>query len=89
MELIEGFKIALQSLWANKLRSILTLMGVVIGVAVGHHGRSRWSTARSKFVATKVYGYGADVLPPPRPQPSVIFVDGIQQIPKAQRLKDR
>ncbi|MFZ1942397.1 MAG: hypothetical protein WAU43_02190 [Acidobacteriaceae bacterium] len=26
-------KIALQSLWANKMRSILTLIGVVIGVA--------------------------------------------------------
>ena len=33
MELIEAVKIALQSLWANKLRSILTLMGVMIGVA--------------------------------------------------------
>lgn len=29
----EAIRIALQSLWANKLRSILTLLGVVIGVA--------------------------------------------------------
>jgi putative ABC transport system permease protein len=29
----EAIRIALQSLWANKLRSILTLPGVVIGVA--------------------------------------------------------
>ena len=31
MEFFEAIKIALQSLWANKLRSVLTLIGVVIG----------------------------------------------------------
>ena len=30
MEFREAIKIALQSLWANKLRSVLTLLGVVI-----------------------------------------------------------
>ena len=29
----EAFKLALQSLWANKMRTILTLIGVVMGVA--------------------------------------------------------
>ena len=33
MEFKEAVKIALQSLWANKLRTVLTLLGVVIGVA--------------------------------------------------------
>jgi len=33
MELKEALKLALQSLWANKLRTVLTLIGVVIGVA--------------------------------------------------------
>ena len=32
MQLIEALKLALQSLWGNKLRSILTLLGVIIGV---------------------------------------------------------
>src|SRR5437868_10009557 len=32
MNFSEAIRIALQSLWANKLRSILTLLGVVIGV---------------------------------------------------------
>ena len=33
MNLAEAIKVAFQSLWANKLRSVLTLLGVVIGVA--------------------------------------------------------
>ncbi len=33
MDLKEAFKLALQSLWANKLRTVLTLLGVMIGVA--------------------------------------------------------
>ncbi len=33
MEFKESVKMALQSLWANKLRSVLTLLGVVIGVS--------------------------------------------------------
>ena len=33
MTTIEAIRIALLSLWANKLRSALTLLGVVIGVA--------------------------------------------------------
>ena len=33
MNFAEGIRIALQSLWASKLRSVLTLLGVVIGVA--------------------------------------------------------
>ena len=32
MNYIEAIRVALQSLWANKLRSVLTLFGVVIGV---------------------------------------------------------
>ena len=33
MNTAEAIRIALQSLWANKLRSVLTLLGVVIGVS--------------------------------------------------------
>ena len=33
MQFAEAFKLALQSLWANKLRTVLTLIGVVMGVA--------------------------------------------------------
>ena len=33
MQFIEAVRLALQSLWGNKLRTILTLLGVIIGVA--------------------------------------------------------
>ena len=33
MELAEAFKVALQSLWANKMRTVLTIVGMVIGIA--------------------------------------------------------
>ncbi len=69
----EAIKIALQSLWANKLRSILTLVGVVIGVASVIMVITLVNGA-NKFVATKVYGYGADVFTASK-QPSVTFSD--------------
>ncbi|MFZ0518839.1 MAG: ABC transporter permease, partial [Acidobacteriaceae bacterium] len=56
----ESVKIALQSLWANKMRSILTLIGVVIGVASVIMIVTMINGV-NKYVATKVYGYGADV----------------------------
>ncbi len=60
MEFREAVKIALQSLWANKMRSVLTLLGVVIGVASVIMIVTMINGAQ-KYVATKVYGYGADV----------------------------
>ncbi|MGB7189425.1 MAG: ABC transporter permease [Acidobacteriaceae bacterium] len=60
MEFKEAFKIALQSLWANKLRSVLTLLGVVIGVS-SVIAVITLTNGVNKYVATKVYGYGADV----------------------------
>lgn len=61
MEFIEGFKIALQSLWANKLRSILTLLGVVIGVASVIMVVTLVNGAK-QYVTTKLNSYGADIV---------------------------
>ena len=56
----EAFKLALQSLWANKLRTVLTLIGVVMGVASVIMVITLVNGA-NRYVATKLSGYGADV----------------------------
>jgi putative ABC transport system permease protein len=71
MQFTEAFKLALQSLWANKLRSILTLIGVVMGVASVIMVITLVNGA-NKYVATKLSGYGADVFTVTR-MSSVIF----------------
>ncbi|QNI37119.1 ABC transporter permease [Edaphobacter albus] len=60
MEFKEAVKIALQSLWSNKLRSILTLLGVVIGVSSVIAVVTLVNGANT-FVTTKLSNYGADV----------------------------
>ena len=60
MELKEAFRIALQSLWANKLRTVLTLLGVVIGVASVIAVVTLVNGANT-YVTTKFASYGADV----------------------------
>ena len=60
MEFNEAVKIALQSLWANKLRSVLTLLGVVIGVASVIAVVTLVNGANT-YVSTKFARYGADV----------------------------
>ena len=80
----EAIRIALQSLWANKLRSILTLIGVVIGVASVIMVLTLVAGV-NKFVATKIYGYGADVFTASK-QPSVVFSDA--EYMKYQKRKD-
>ncbi|GAA3747279.1 ABC transporter permease [Terriglobus aquaticus] len=57
----EGLKLAMQSLWANKLRTLLTLLGVVIGVAAVIAVVTLVNGANA-YVATKVNTYGADVM---------------------------
>ena len=60
MKFGEAFKLALQSLWANKLRTVLTLIGVVMGVASVIMVITLVNGA-NRYVATKLSGYGADV----------------------------
>jgi len=56
----EAVKLALQSLWANKLRSILTLLGVVMAVSSLIMVVTLVDGANN-FVATKLVSHGADV----------------------------
>jgi putative ABC transport system permease protein len=60
METKEAFRIALQSLWANKLRTVLTLLGVVISVSSLIAVMTLINGAQV-YVATKVNKQGANV----------------------------
>src|ERR671935_1976102 len=60
MNFSEAIRIALQSLWANKLRSVLTLLGVVIGVAAVI-AVVTFVNGINGYVAEKVFNLGADV----------------------------
>jgi putative ABC transport system permease protein len=60
MEIREATSIALQSLWANKLRSVLTLLGVVIGIA-SVIAVVTFVNGINAYVAEKVFNLGADV----------------------------
>lgn len=58
MQFVEAFRLALQSLWANKLRSILTLLGVIIGVGSVITVVTLTNGAKT-FVTSKLNSYGA------------------------------
>ena len=60
MQFTEAVKLALQSLWGNKMRTILTLLGVVMGVGSVITVITMVNGA-NKYVATKLSDHGADV----------------------------
>jgi putative ABC transport system permease protein len=60
MELKEALKLAVLSLWSNKLRSMLTLLGIVIGVASVIAVVTLVNGANA-FISTKFSSYGSDV----------------------------
>src|SRR5437588_12796730 len=70
MNLSEAVAIATSSLWAHKLRSVLTLLGVVIGVAAVIAVVSLIN-GPNQYVGTRVFRLGADVFGLSK-QPSII-----------------
>ena len=60
MHWTEALKLALQSLWGNKLRTVLTLLGVVIGVAAVISVVTLVNGANA-YVDQKLNRYGSDV----------------------------
>ncbi len=60
MDKKDAFRMALASLWANKLRSVLTLLGVVIGVASVIAVVTLVNGA-NRYVANKINTFGADI----------------------------
>jgi putative ABC transport system permease protein len=85
MNLSEAVAISASSLWAHKLRSVLTLIGVVIGVAAVITVVSLINGA-NKYVATRVFRLGADVFGLSK-QPSIVTnVDDWLEFQKRKRL---
>jgi putative ABC transport system permease protein len=85
LHLSEAISIAASSLWAHKLRSVLTLIGVVIGVAAVIAVVSLINGA-NQYVATKVFNLGADVFALSK-QPSIITnVDDFLEFQKRKRI---
>ncbi len=86
MEFKEAVKLALQSLWANKLRSVLTLLGVVIGVS-SVIAVITLTNGVNKYVATKVYGYGADVFTFSKESPVIFSYEQWQKFQKRKKIE--
>jgi putative ABC transport system permease protein len=74
MNITEAIKIAFLSLWANKLRSALTLLGVVIGVAAVI-AVVTFVNGINGYVATKIFNLGADVFIVFKNSPAVTNID--------------
>jgi putative ABC transport system permease protein len=84
MELKEALKLAVQSLWSNKLRSVLTLLGIVIGVASVIAVVTLVNGANA-FVNSKFSSYGADVFTVSKiPQ----LITSAEQYQQMQKRKD-
>src|ERR1700751_270901 len=84
MTTLEALRIALLSLWANKLRSALTLLGVVIGVAAVI-AVVTFVNGINGYVAEKIFNLGADVFIISKVTPVVTNVD---QLLEGEKRKD-
>src|SRR5271170_7481425 len=84
MHTTEAMKIAFLSLWANKLRSALTLLGVVIGVAAVI-AVVTFVNGINGYVAEKIFNLGADVFIMFKVSPAVTNIDHYIE---AQKRKD-
>jgi len=86
MHFIEAFKLALQSLWANRLRTILTLFGVVIGVASVITVVTLTNGAK-KFVTSKINTYGASVITVRKMPQTFLTVDEYLEFQKRRDIR--
>ena len=84
MEFKEAIKLALQSLWQNKLRTVLTLLGVTIGVTSVIAVVTLVNGANT-YVTTKFTRYGADVFTVSRFPP---IITSSKQYESMQRRKN-
>jgi putative ABC transport system permease protein len=85
MTTLEAIRVALQSLWANKLRSVLTLLGVVIGVAAVI-AVVTFTSGINGYVAQKIFNLGADVFIISKVTPVITNVDEFLEGQKRKNL---
>ncbi|HEV8524224.1 MAG TPA: ABC transporter permease [Terriglobales bacterium] len=86
MHILEAVRIALLSLWANKLRSVLTLLGVVIGVAAVI-AVVTFVNGINGYVAEKIFNLGADVFIIAKMSPVQTNIDEFLEGQKRKDLK--
>jgi putative ABC transport system permease protein len=80
----EAIRIALHALWANKLRSVLTLLGVVIGVSAVI-AVVTFVSGINGYVANRIFRLGADVFIAGKMSP---VITNINQLLEGQKRKD-
>src|SRR5258708_10581016 len=85
MNILESMRIALQSLWANKLRSALTLLGVVVGVAAVI-AVVTFRSGINGYVCEKSFNLGADVFFANKARSVITNVDQFLDVQKRKRL---
>jgi putative ABC transport system permease protein len=86
MEIKESIRIALQSLWANKLRSVLTLLGVVIGIAAVI-AVVTFVNGINGYVSEKIFRLGADVFIVSKTPNVITDIDTFLETQKRKNLK--
>jgi putative ABC transport system permease protein len=74
MNISEAIRVALQSLWANKLRSVLSVLAIVIGVAAVI-AVVTFVAGIDGYVAGKIFNLGADVFIASKMSPVQLNVD--------------
>ena len=74
MNITEAIRVALQSLWANKLRSVLSTLAIVIGVAAVI-AVVTFVAGIDGYVSGKVFNLGADVFIIFKVSPAVTNID--------------
>ena len=84
INIMEAVRIALLSLWANKLRSALTLLGMVIGVAAVITVVT-FVNGLNRYVAERIFNLGADVFILSKMPPVITNAD---QFLEARKRKD-
>src|ERR1700687_6292882 len=85
MNITEAIKIAFLSLWANKLRFALTLLGLWSGVSAVI-AVVTFVNAINGYVATKIFNLGADVFIVFKNSPAITNIDKFLEAEKRKDL---